>query len=69
MSPAVTGSKWESLIHRQIVVRQTALFISEDRWRVEDLRKTLPKAQVKEGLLVNMTGRIDSWLKENGLVK
>lgn len=36
---------------------------------VEDLRKTLPKAQVKDGLLVNMTGRIDSWLKENGLVK
>ncbi|MBR4909619.1 MAG: NAD(P)H-dependent oxidoreductase [Acidaminococcaceae bacterium] len=34
---------------------------------VEDLRKTLPKAQVKDGLLVNMTGRIDSWLKENGL--
>ena len=28
-----------------------------------------PKAQVKEGLLVNMTGRINSWLKENGLVK
>ena len=36
---------------------------------VEDLRKTLPKAQVKDGLLVNMTGRIDSWLKENGLIK
>jgi hypothetical protein len=36
---------------------------------VEDLRKTLPKAQVKDGLLVNMTGRVDSWLKENGLVK
>ena len=36
---------------------------------VEDLRKTLPKAQVKDGLLVNMTGRVDSWLKENGLIK
>ena len=36
---------------------------------VEDLRKTLPKAQVKDGLLVNMTGHVDSWLKENGLVK
>ena len=36
---------------------------------VNDLRKTLPKAQVKDGLLANMTGRIDGWLKENGLVK
>lgn len=36
---------------------------------VEDLRKTLPKAHVKDGLLANMTGRIDSWLKENGMVK
>ena len=36
---------------------------------VEDLRQTLPKAQVKEGLLANMTGRIDPWLKENGLIK
>ena len=35
---------------------------------VEDLRKTLPKAQVKEGMLVNMSGRIDGWLKENGLL-
>ncbi|MBR1591156.1 MAG: hypothetical protein IJ657_08820 [Acidaminococcaceae bacterium] len=34
---------------------------------VNDLRKTLPKAQVKDGLLANMTGRIDNWLKENGL--
>lgn len=36
---------------------------------VEDLRKTLPKAQVKNGLLANMTGHIDSWLKENGLIE
>ena len=36
---------------------------------VADLRKTLPKAQVKDGLLANMTGGIDRWLKENGLVK
>ena len=36
---------------------------------MEDLRKTLPKAQVKNGLLANMTGHIDPWLKENGLVK
>lgn len=35
---------------------------------VEDLRKTLPGAQVKTGLLANMTGRIDDWLKENGLL-
>ena len=34
---------------------------------VNDLRKTLPEAQVKDGLLANMTGRIDNWLKENGL--
>lgn len=26
---------------------------------VEDLRQTLPKSQIKEGLLANMTGRID----------
>ena len=51
------------------MVCRVALFISEDRWRVEDLRKTLPKAQVKNGFLANMTGRIDAWLKENGLVK
>ena len=36
---------------------------------VADLRKTLPNAKVKDGLLVNLTGSIDSWLKENGLVK
>ena len=35
---------------------------------VEDLRKALPDAQVKDGLLANMTGGIDSWLKENGLI-
>ena len=35
---------------------------------VEDLRKTLPASQVKNGLLANMTGRIDNWLKENGLL-
>ena len=33
---------------------------------VADLRKTLPKSQVKDGLLANMTGGIDRWLKENG---
>ena len=36
---------------------------------VADLRKTLPKSQVKDGLLANMTGGIDRWLKDNGLVK
>ena len=36
---------------------------------VADLRQTLPKAVVKDGLLVNLTGGIDGWLKENGLVK
>lgn len=36
---------------------------------VEDLRKTLPNSQVKDGLLVNMASGIDGWLKENGLVK
>ena len=36
---------------------------------VADLRKTLPKAQVKDGLLTNLTGGIDRWLKENGMVK
>ena len=36
---------------------------------VADLRQTLPKAVVKDGLLANLTGGIDGWLKENGLVK
>ncbi len=36
---------------------------------VADLRQTLPKAVVKDGLLVNLTGGIDGWLKKNGLVK
>ena len=36
---------------------------------VADLRKTLPNAQVKDGLLANSTGFIDGWLKENGLAK
>lgn len=36
---------------------------------VADLRKTLPNSQVKDGLLTNSTGFIDSWLKENGLLK
>lgn len=34
---------------------------------VADLRKTLPNAQVKDGLLANSTGSIDGWLKDNGL--
>ncbi len=34
---------------------------------VTDLRKTLPKAQVKDGILANGGNGIDSWLKENGL--
>jgi len=36
---------------------------------VADLRKTLPNAQVKDGLLANSSGYIEPWLKENGLVK
>lgn len=36
---------------------------------VADLRKTLPNAQVKDGLLANSAGYIDPWLKENGLLK
>ena len=36
---------------------------------VADLRKTLPKAQVKDGILANGGNGIDGWLKENGLVK
>ena len=36
---------------------------------VADLRKTLPKSEVKDGLLANMTGGTDRWLKENGLMK
>jgi flavodoxin len=36
---------------------------------VADLRKTLPNAQVKDGLLANSSGYIEPWLKENGLIK
>jgi hypothetical protein len=36
---------------------------------VADLRKTLPNARVKDGLLANSSGYIEPWLKENGLVK
>ena len=36
---------------------------------VADLQKTLPKAQVKDGLLANSTGGIDGWLKDNGVMK
>ena len=36
---------------------------------VTDLRKTLPKAQVKDGLLANSTRDIDGWLKDNGVLK
>lgn len=36
---------------------------------VEDLRKAVPKAQVKNGLLANMSRHIDPWLKENGLIQ
>ncbi len=36
---------------------------------VADLRKTLPKAQVKDGFLANSTGGLDGWLKENGVMK
>ncbi len=36
---------------------------------VADLRKALPKAQVKDGILANGGNGIDGWLKENGLVK
>ena len=36
---------------------------------VADLRKTLPNARVKDGLLANSSGYIEPWLKENGLMK
>lgn len=36
---------------------------------VDDLRKTLPKAQVKDGILLNSTSGLDGWLKDNGLGK
>ena len=36
---------------------------------VDDLRKTLPKANVKDGILLNSTGGLDGWLKDNGLGK
>ena len=36
---------------------------------VADLRKTLSKAQVKDGILLNSTSGLDSWLKDNGLGK
>jgi len=36
---------------------------------VDDLRKTLPNAKVKDGILLNSTGGLDGWLKDNGLGK
>ena len=36
---------------------------------VSDLRKTLPNAKVKDGILLNSTGALDDWLKDNGLGK
>ena len=36
---------------------------------VADLRKTLPKAKVKDGILLNSTGGLDGWLKDNGLTQ
>ena len=36
---------------------------------VSDLRKTLPNAKVKDGILLNSTGGLDGWLKDNGLGK
>jgi len=34
---------------------------------VEDIKKTLPKSEVREGLLANISSKIDPWLKANGL--
>ena len=36
---------------------------------VSNLRKTLPNAKVKDGILLNSTGGLDGWLKDNGLGK
>ena len=36
---------------------------------VADLRKTLPNSKVKDGILLNSTGGLDGWLKDNGLAK
>ena len=36
---------------------------------VSDLRKTLLNAKVKDGILLNSTGGLDGWLKDNGLGK
>lgn len=35
---------------------------------VADLRKTLPQANVKDGLLANIYGKIEPWLKDNGML-
>lgn len=35
---------------------------------VADLRKTLPQANVKDGLLANISGKIEPWLKDNGML-
>lgn len=35
---------------------------------VADLRKTLPQANVKDGLLANISGKIEPRLKDNGML-
>ena len=35
---------------------------------VADLRKTLSQANVKDGLLANISGKIEPWLKDNGML-
>ena len=35
---------------------------------VVDLRKNLPQANVKDGLLANISGKIEPWLKDNGML-
>lgn len=36
---------------------------------VADLRKTLPNADVKDGLLANISAKIEPWLNDNGMLK
>lgn len=35
---------------------------------VADLRKTLPNADVKDGLLANISSKIEPWLRDNGML-
>lgn len=57
---------------KKYILAQGVLFATSGGSGVEesvaDLRKTLPQANVKDGLLANISGKIEPWLKDNGML-